>query len=146
MTDELYADIIRNALAARIERTVAVGSIVINYRVDPLLQNKRNPKTIEQVEEKLKEILSKNPEPNRGLLEGLLAIKISYIGPPGVAPKLEKTGDIAEEFAEKRLTCNDQELKDWVLANLPRFDESTRDQIIFAEFEKALFKKAKEHK
>ena len=146
MTDELYADIVRNALEARIERSLSVGSIVINYRVDPVLQNKSNPKIIEQVEEKLKEILSKNPDPNRGLLEGLLAIRIFYIGPPGEAPKRERTHDIAEEFAEKRLTCNDQELKEWVLANLLRFDQSTRDQIVFAEFEKALFKKAQKNK
>jgi hypothetical protein len=147
VTQQLYSEIINGLLATRVERTFIVGATAVNYRIDPLLVNKKNPKSIEYIESKLTEILNKNSAPNLGLLAGLLGIKVLYLGSPDSAPPLSQNEDeIAEEFAEKRLMCNDEELHDWVTANFLRFDQDTRDQIISEQFQKALFRKVSKTK
>jgi len=144
MTEDLYARLAQNLLDARIQHTLAIGQIVITYRID-ISRSTKSRKPIEEIDAKLTEIFTKNPSPSLGLLEGLYGIRILKAGSTAV-PQVEETDDFASEFAEKRLMCNDEELESWVLQNIKQFPPEAQDRIISYHFEKALLKKAKQSK
>jgi hypothetical protein len=79
------------------------------------------------------------------LIEGLFGIRILNVG-NGSLPQAEECDDFADEFAMKRLMSNEQELEFWVLDNLKRFPQEAQQMIISYEFQKAIFKKAKQSK
>lgn len=144
MTKELYARLAQNLLDSRIDHFLTVGSMVITYRF--VVQGSAKPRRpVGEIEAKLIEIFAKNPDPPLGLLEGLYGIKILNIGNTAIS-QTGGSDDFAAEFAEKRLTCNDEELESWVLENIKRFPQEARDQIISYHFEKAVLKKAEEIK
>jgi hypothetical protein len=122
--DQIGQGITREVREGKAERIVTIGSMVVHYRID---RDDQNRKAIEHIDAKLTEILTNNPNANRGLIEGFYGIRISYIGSSSSAPPTDRS-EIALRAPEKPkpVTFGDLIRKDSTPSTVPLREQFAR--------------------